>query len=135
VEAQQAVRELLSKLSEDEWLDQKTIRAEAGVHSGLAYKGLQTLVDSGEVEREGAGKHGNPYRYRLARFVPPPAPEDPVEPCFVVFTTSNEKQLNNESNKEIEVRAVCEQCGREEAAHTSDDPVCGNWTPIWRGEV
>jgi hypothetical protein len=192
VEAQQAVRDLFSKLTDDEWLDQKTIRGEAGINSALAYKALQTMVETGEVERDGVGKHGNPYRYRLARFTPEPAPEQPVEPCFVVFPTSNEKQQNNktgmeegrleeaaedprddlivweddavetpapiaseqpvepcfvvfptsnekqqnkEEQQEIEVRATCQQCGREEAAHGPDDLVCGDWQPIWRGEI
>jgi len=131
LEAQRAVRELLDNLSDDAGLEQKEVREQAGVNSAEAYKALQALVEKGEVERYGAGRRNDPYRYRRAKFVASsPASAESENTCFPVPFKGIAKQ-----EKEIEGK-VCRRCGRGPAVHGGFDDPCGQWEPtIERGEL
>jgi hypothetical protein len=137
MEAQQAVRDLLGKLGDDEWLDQKSVREQAGVQSLAAYKALQALVEKGEVERSGGGKPRDPFRYRLTAFDVQPQPADvswsvgPVDP----LRDQETKTINIVETAEFQGRVVCRWCGRGEETHTADDVVCGRWGPRWEIEL
>jgi hypothetical protein len=92
LESRQAVIELLKG---SDGVDQQTVRKEAGVASQHAYQALVQLHKEGLVERSGAGRAGDPYRYRLA-------PEPSEKSCFLVFSTSSEKQENNRNSQPLQ---------------------------------
>jgi len=109
-DAKRAVLELLDGLKEDESLERKEVREQSGVDSALAYKALQALVEGGQVERLGAGKRGDPHRFRKANPIHLVASQNDSElSSFVVFHTSREKQETNKS-RNLE-KGVCEACG------------------------
>jgi hypothetical protein len=95
VEAQTKVLALFERLPDGESLDQKAVREQADVDSGLAYRALQDLLADGRLQRGGAGKRGDAYRYWLTG-------RDPEKVVFLFSSTSNEKQENNKTESLFE---------------------------------
>lgn len=58
---------ILGAISTDEELDETTIKGRIeGFNHGMVAKALRDLVDEGKVNRQGEGRKGKPYLYKLA---------------------------------------------------------------------
>jgi 5S rRNA maturation endonuclease (ribonuclease M5) len=68
-QAAAAILDYLRTLSEP--VEESAIREAVEVKKGVQVRALRTLVADGKVNREGAGKKGDPYRYSISGFLVP----------------------------------------------------------------
>jgi DNA-binding HxlR family transcriptional regulator len=67
-QAGDGIKKVLGELKDDEEdLDEAEIRQRVEARSLMIARALRVLVADGSVSRSGAGKKGDPYRYRLAK--------------------------------------------------------------------
>jgi hypothetical protein len=110
-------RAVLEFLKGSDGVDQQTVRKEAGVASQHAYQALIGLHKEGVVERLGAGRPGDPYLYRLAK-------EADSGSCFLVFSTSSEKQENKTNQTDFELEPAPDAAVSLENQKTTSWGVC-----------
>lgn len=113
IKLDEARKAVIGLLKDADGLTQDTVRKESGVASQLAYNALMGLLKEGFVTRSGAGRHGDPYLYRIQT-------DAQKEPVFLVFPTSKEKTRNKvEIGVDGQARGLdakpmfCEICNNE----------------------